>query len=443
MVRLFRGRFVAVSVVILLVLIVLSDLSPQAEGQLLGGLILEPQLVNIMQGYGFNIDVTFQDVTNLVWFNFHLDFDTSKISMQTYAYHDGWSGGCGPESGGLVCSATPTGDPFTGSTVVVTITFRCEDTGSSQISPSSSSDWAEAPYGSVFHNFAVIQGATVNQAAPLTVTSTVTNTTTTTTTTSSVSTTLSETTSVVTSYGYVTRSGTTTTTSLVTSVLTSEFTSVFTSVLTSVVTSVFTSLSTTGSLTVTTTLTSMGTTTIRTTNTVIRATTVASPTTMTVTTTNVQPYVPPNPTTRCVIATAAYGSELAPEVVYMRHVRDDLIGSSSLGKTLVTGFNEFYYSWSPALADWIGESAFLRAAFRILLLPLVMIAHVAALVFTSTACAAGQTDAASLLGFLAAAIMTVTVYVLLPVMVVVRSRPAIRGLRARFRSQLRGLDHVG
>ena len=116
----------------------------------------------------------------------------------------------------------------------------------------------------------------------------------------------------------------------------------------------------------------------------------------------------------CVIATAAYGSELAPEVVYMRHVRDGLIGSTPSGKTLVATFNMFYYSWSPAVANAIAGSEFLRAVFRVILLPLVAIVHVTALVFTVTTNIAGTGEVASVVAFLAAATMTVAVYVVLP-----------------------------
>lgn len=117
---------------------------------------------------------------------------------------------------------------------------------------------------------------------------------------------------------------------------------------------------------------------------------------------------------RCVIATAAYGSEMAPEVVYMRFVRDELIGSTPTGRVLVGAFNVFYYSWSPVFAREIAASQVLRAIFRVLLLPLVWIVHATALVFTTLAGMTGNTDLASVLAFLLAALMAVTVYIALP-----------------------------
>jgi hypothetical protein len=416
MVELFRNRFFAVSIVIMFALVFLSGFSPQAGGQTpQGTLILDPQLVNIMQGYGFNINVTLQDVTNLAYFNTHLTFNTSRISLQTYAYHDGWSEGCGSESGGLVCSGGPSSGSFTGSTVVVTITFGCVNAGSSQIAVSTSF-WAEAPYGGVFHDFAVTQGATVNQAAPATVTVTTTSNVTTTSAFTTISTTTATTsevsTTVLTSWGYLTLPRTTTVTSLITSIFTS----------------VITSVSTASGSTVTSTLTSVGTRTISTTSTVTSETTAVSLITIAETKTGTPSAVPLSPP-HCVIATAAYGSALAPEVVYMRYVRDQLIGSTPSGRVLVGAFNAFYYSWSPALAEWIAESALLRALFRVLLLPLVGIAHATVIVFMATARATGQTAAASLFAFLAAAIMTIIVYVFFPIMVAARLRQAIRRLR--------------
>jgi hypothetical protein len=147
------------------------------------------------------------------------------------------------------------------------------------------------------------------------------------------------------------------------------------------------------------------------------------------TTSSEQLTPPPSSAGRCVVATAAYGSEMAPEVVYMRYVRDDLVGSTATGKMLVAGFNGFYYSWSPMVAERIAGSDRLRAVFRILLLPLVMIVHVTALVFGATTSIAGTADVASVVAFLAAATMTMTVYVVLPVVGGVKLMHTMRAAR--------------
>jgi hypothetical protein len=118
----------------------------------------------------------------------------------------------------------------------------------------------------------------------------------------------------------------------------------------------------------------------------------------------------------------------------MRYVRDQLISSTPPGRTLVAAFNTFYYSWSPAVAELIAGNGLLRAVFRLLLLPLVGITHVTALLFMAMTLMTGRADVASVLAFLAAAIMTIAVYVALPIVAVAKSKQTIRELRARFRS---------
>jgi hypothetical protein len=120
---------------------------------------------------------------------------------------------------------------------------------------------------------------------------------------------------------------------------------------------------------------------------------------------------------------------MAPEVVYMRHVRDELIGSAPTGRILVDAFNTFYYSWSPSLARIIAANEALRAAFRVLLLPLVATVHVAALVFTTAAIITGRPDFASTVAFLFAACITLTTYVAFPVLSVAELIKAIRRKR--------------
>jgi len=119
-----------------------------------------------------------------------------------------------------------------------------------------------------------------------------------------------------------------------------------------------------------------------------------------------------NPKTGCIVATAAYGSEMAPEVVYMRHVRDRMIGSNEVGRLLVDGWNTFYYSWSPPMAEWIASSGALQPTLRILLLPLIATVHLTALIYTTIAPI--NAAFASVAAFLFAAVSSITIYILTP-----------------------------
>jgi len=75
----------------------------------------------------------------------------------------------------------------------------------------------------------------------------------------------------------------------------------------------------------------------------------------------------------CFIATAAYGSPMAPQVKVLREMRDRFLLCSGLGKTLV----DVYYAYSPAAADFVAQHAALRAVVRVGLLPLVGVSWVA------------------------------------------------------------------
>jgi hypothetical protein len=69
----------------------------------------------------------------------------------------------------------------------------------------------------------------------------------------------------------------------------------------------------------------------------------------------------------CFVATAAFGSVMANDVVMLRRVRDALLRSHVLGELAV----ETYYTFSPGLAGVVGESELLRATSRAALRPLV------------------------------------------------------------------------
>ena len=58
----------------------------------------------------------------------------------------------------------------------------------------------------------------------------------------------------------------------------------------------------------------------------------------------------------CLIATAAFGNEMAPQVQFLRELRDNTVLQTQSGTSFMTGFNQFYYSFSPTVADYEREN---------------------------------------------------------------------------------------
>jgi len=73
----------------------------------------------------------------------------------------------------------------------------------------------------------------------------------------------------------------------------------------------------------------------------------------------------------CLIATAAYGSEMAPQVQFLREIRDGKIMATESGTAFMTGFNQFYYSFSPAVADYERDNPMFKEAVKVTLTPLL------------------------------------------------------------------------
>jgi len=73
----------------------------------------------------------------------------------------------------------------------------------------------------------------------------------------------------------------------------------------------------------------------------------------------------------CLIATAAFGSELAPQVQFLREIRDNTVLQTESGYAFMTGFNQFYYSFSPAVADYERENPAFKEAVKLALTPLL------------------------------------------------------------------------
>ena len=73
----------------------------------------------------------------------------------------------------------------------------------------------------------------------------------------------------------------------------------------------------------------------------------------------------------CLIATAAFGSEMAPQVQFLREIRDNTVLQTQSGSTLMTGFNQFYYSFSPAIADYERENPAFKETVKIAITPML------------------------------------------------------------------------
>ncbi|MBM3904216.1 MAG: hypothetical protein FJ357_03645 [Thaumarchaeota archaeon] len=73
----------------------------------------------------------------------------------------------------------------------------------------------------------------------------------------------------------------------------------------------------------------------------------------------------------CLIATAAFGTELAPQVQLLREVRDGTLYSTGAGTTFMAGFNEFYYAFSPAVADLERQSPLFKEVVKTAITPML------------------------------------------------------------------------
>ena len=73
----------------------------------------------------------------------------------------------------------------------------------------------------------------------------------------------------------------------------------------------------------------------------------------------------------CLIATATYGSPLAPQVQFLRNFRDQQIMNTFAGSNFMTVFNAWYYSFSPAVAQYELQTPAVRSVARVVLDPLI------------------------------------------------------------------------
>ena len=73
----------------------------------------------------------------------------------------------------------------------------------------------------------------------------------------------------------------------------------------------------------------------------------------------------------CLIATAAFGSEMAPQVQFLREIRDNIVLQTESGTSFMTAFNQFYYSFSPTIADYERENPVFKETVKLAITPLL------------------------------------------------------------------------
>ena len=120
---------------------------------------------------------------------------------------------------------------------------------------------------------------------------------------------------------------------------------------------------------------------------------------------------------RCLIATATYGSELAPQVQFLRDFRDEKIDKTFSGASFMLAFNTWYYSFSPSVASEVGANPKLQAVMQAVLYPLLLILRVSAALFDFFSV---QPEFAVLIAGLAASGMIGIIYLWSPALLLCR-----------------------
>jgi len=114
------------------------------------------------------------------------------------------------------------------------------------------------------------------------------------------------------------------------------------------------------------------------------------------------------------IATAAYGSEMAPQVQFLREIRDNTVMSTSAGASFMTGFNQLYYSFSPTIADYERENPMFQEAVRAFIAPMVSTLFIMTLADTNSE--------AEVLGFgISVIVLNLGMYIAVPAFIGMKS----------------------
>ena len=119
----------------------------------------------------------------------------------------------------------------------------------------------------------------------------------------------------------------------------------------------------------------------------------------------------------CLIATATYGSEMAPQVQFLREIRDNQLMSTNSGSSFMTGFNQLYYLFSPTIADMERENPAFKEAVKIGITPLL----------SSLSIMSYAESESEILGYgIGVLLLNLGMYVAAPAMLVYKARKYVR-----------------
>ncbi|MGY5144311.1 MAG: Ig domain-containing protein [Candidatus Nitrosopumilus sp. bin_32a] len=119
----------------------------------------------------------------------------------------------------------------------------------------------------------------------------------------------------------------------------------------------------------------------------------------------------------CLIATATYGSEMAPQVQFLREIRDNQLVSTESGMSFMSGFNQLYYSFSPTIADLERENPLFKEAVKLSITPLLSSLSVMSY---------AETDS-EVLGYgIGVILMNLGMYVGIPAIIIFKTRKYIK-----------------
>ena len=114
----------------------------------------------------------------------------------------------------------------------------------------------------------------------------------------------------------------------------------------------------------------------------------------------------------CLIATATFGSPVAPEVQFLRDFRDHQILHTFAGSNFMVVFNAWYYSFSPGVAGYENLHPTVKTPMQYSLLPLLGSLYVSSWTYASLA--AVNPEIASLIAGLVASSLIGLLYLALP-----------------------------